>query len=226
MSSQALQRLPDSPLDTFDARKESRKSLLGFSLVYLSGYFTDLPATFPSSAYPCARKRRREARPHPRLPWFRQIHVRLARASVVGGIGVPGEIPVHPPHNRFQPPGNAEHRGHQNRAGNELPHQAGLRRDQGHGHRGLFAEGRGFRISNGVRILARSRGQKVRGLRHLQYRPRLVVVDDPEDGEWIRTKENRDKTARWLHSEVMGGLDARKGKLVVIGNQLHMDALL
>ena len=51
-------------------------------------------------------------------------------------------------------------------------------------------------------------------------------MDDPEDGEWIRTKENRDKTARWLHSEVMGGLDARKGKLVVIGNLLRMDALL
>ena len=37
---------PDSLFDTFDARKESRKSLLGFSLVYLSGYFTDPPATF------------------------------------------------------------------------------------------------------------------------------------------------------------------------------------
>ena len=44
-------------------------------------------------------------------------------------------------------------------------------------------------------ILARSRGQKVRGLRHLQFRPRLVIVDDPEDGEWVRTKENRDKIA-------------------------------
>jgi hypothetical protein len=81
-------------------------------------------------------------------------------------------------------------------------------------------------LSNGVRILARSRGQKVRGLRHLQHRPKLVVIDDPEDGEWIRTKENRDKTDRWLHSEIMPGMDARKGKLVVIGNLLHMDALL
>jgi hypothetical protein len=44
--------------------------------------------------------------------------------------------------------------------------------------------------------------------------------------EWVRTKENRDKTDRWLHSEVMPGLDARKGRLVVIGNLLHMDALL
>lgn len=54
----------------------------------------------------------------------------------------------------------------------------------------------------------------------------LVIVDDPEDGEWVRTKENRDKTERWLRSEVIGGMDARKGKLVVIGNLLHMDALL
>jgi hypothetical protein len=78
-------------------------------------------------------------------------------------------------------------------------------------------------LSNGVRILARSRGQKVRGLRHLQHRPKLVVIDDPED-EWVRTNENRDKTDRWLHSEIMPGMAARKGKLVVIGNLLHMDA--
>src|ERR1035438_4255227 len=36
----------DSPFDSFEARKESRKHLLGFSLIYLTGYFTDPPATF------------------------------------------------------------------------------------------------------------------------------------------------------------------------------------
>jgi hypothetical protein len=44
----------------------------------------------------------------------------------------------------------------------------------------------------------------------------LVVVDDPEDGEWLRMKENRDETNRWLHSEIIPGLDAGKGKLIVI----------
>jgi hypothetical protein len=34
------------------------------------------------------------------------------------------------------------------------------------------------------------------------------------------------KSTRWPHSEIMPGMDARKGKLVVIGNLLHMDALL
>jgi hypothetical protein len=61
-------------------------------------------------------------------------------------------------------------------------------------------------LSNSVRILARSRGQKVRGLRHLQHRPKLVAVDDREDGEWVSTKENRDKTDRRLHSEIIPGL--------------------
>jgi len=32
--------------------------------------------------------------------------------------------------------------------------------------------------------------------RTLDDRKWVVVVDDPEDGEWVRTKENRDKTAR------------------------------
>jgi hypothetical protein len=32
--------------DTYEARKETRKHLLGVSLVYLSGYFTDPSALF------------------------------------------------------------------------------------------------------------------------------------------------------------------------------------
>jgi hypothetical protein len=42
-------------------------------------------------------------------------------------------------------------------------------------------------LDNGVRILARSRGQKVRGLKHRQHRPALVVADDVVDLEWVRT---------------------------------------
>ena len=36
----------DSFYESYDARRESAKTLLGFSLVYLSGYFSDPPATF------------------------------------------------------------------------------------------------------------------------------------------------------------------------------------
>lgn len=37
---------PLDPYETHEARRESARSLLGFSLIYLSGYFTDSPATF------------------------------------------------------------------------------------------------------------------------------------------------------------------------------------
>ena len=36
----------DSFYESYDARRESARTLLGFSLVYLHGYFTDPPATF------------------------------------------------------------------------------------------------------------------------------------------------------------------------------------
>jgi hypothetical protein len=51
-----------------------------------------------------------------------------------------------------------------------------------------------------------------------EFHKSKIRSDDLEDGEWVRTKENRDKGNRWLHSEIIPGLDARKGKLVVIGN--------
>jgi len=81
-------------------------------------------------------------------------------------------------------------------------------------------------LSNGVRILARSRGQKIRGLRHREHRPKQVIADDVEDLEWVHSKENRDKTERWLRGEVIPAIDQTMGRLLVIGNHLHTDALM
>jgi hypothetical protein len=52
-------------------------------------------------------------------------------------------------------------------------------------------------LDNGVRILSRSRGQKIRGLKHRQHRPSLIIADDVEELDLIRTQENRDKGDRW-----------------------------
>ena len=81
-------------------------------------------------------------------------------------------------------------------------------------------------LNNGVRILARSRGQKVRGLRHREHRPKLVTVDDPEDTKWVKFKKNRDETMKWMQDEVLPSIDPHTGKMVVIGNFLHNDALM
>jgi len=81
-------------------------------------------------------------------------------------------------------------------------------------------------LDNGVRILARSRGQKVRGLKHRQHRPSLIVADDVEDIDWVRTQENRDKSSRWFRGTVLGGVEEAHGRVVIIGNWLHTDGLM
>lgn len=80
-------------------------------------------------------------------------------------------------------------------------------------------------LANGVRIFGRSRGQKVRGLKHRQFRPDLVIIDDPEEREKIDKKEYRDKTEHWIRDDVIPGL-AANGRLVVLGNRLHKDSLM
>jgi hypothetical protein len=46
-------QLLDTPFDSYDGRRESAKTLLGFSLVYLTNYFTDPPATFHGELFRC-----------------------------------------------------------------------------------------------------------------------------------------------------------------------------
>ncbi len=81
-------------------------------------------------------------------------------------------------------------------------------------------------ISNyGAKIMAVSIDQSVRGLRHKQYRPDLVVCDDIEDLQSVKTREGRDKTYAWVKGELIpaGDMGAR---IVFIGNLLHEDCLL
>lgn len=77
-----------------------------------------------------------------------------------------------------------------------------------------------------AKIVGKSTGQKVRGLRYKQWRPDLIVADDIEDLEAIRTKENRDKTHRWLTGNVIPAGERGKTKYVIIGNLLHADAIM
>lgn len=85
---------------------------------------------------------------------------------------------------------------------------------------------RNLLLTNGVRIIGRTRGQKIRGIRHKENRPDLVIVDDPEDLKWVDKKDNRDSTERWFLSEVVPAQQEDNSKLIVIGNLLHNDALM
>jgi len=81
-------------------------------------------------------------------------------------------------------------------------------------------------LTNDVLILGRSRGQKVRGLRHREFRPQVIIGDDLEDLKWVRFKKNRDATETWFNSEVIPAQQETGAKLVVVGNLLHKNALM
>ncbi|MFA6006901.1 MAG: hypothetical protein WC764_04240 [Candidatus Paceibacterota bacterium] len=76
-----------------------------------------------------------------------------------------------------------------------------------------------------ARISAHSNGGNIRGLRHLEIRPDLVVCDDIENIEETRQKEQRDKLYRWFKSDVMQVGD-RKTRYILLGNLLHSDGLM
>jgi len=81
-------------------------------------------------------------------------------------------------------------------------------------------------LAGGPRVLSRSIGQKIRGMKHREARPDLVIADDIESAESVRHKEQRDKTEEWLFSEVLPAVDAVSGRVVVLGNLLHGDSVI
>ncbi len=76
-----------------------------------------------------------------------------------------------------------------------------------------------------ARITVASTEQSIRGLRHNQYRPDLIIGDDVEDIASTKTRESRQKTYQWLTGEVIPAGD-RNTRLIIVGNLLHEDSLL
>jgi predicted phage terminase large subunit-like protein len=67
-------------------------------------------------------------------------------------------------------------------------------------------------------------GQQLRGSRYESYRPDLVVIDDIEETEKVRSDEQRAKLKQWFYGDVIPlGKEAR---FFVVGTMLHHDSLL
>src|SRR4029077_1827283 len=76
-----------------------------------------------------------------------------------------------------------------------------------------------------ARITAASSEQSIRGLRHNQHRPDLIVGDDLEDMASVKTKEGRQKTYQWFTGEAIPAGD-KNTRTIIVGNLLHEDSLL
>jgi len=77
----------------------------------------------------------------------------------------------------------------------------------------------------GARIMAVSVDQKFRGIKHDSHRPDLIICDDVEDLNSVKTREGREKTYGWFNSEVVPLGDIGT-KIIVVGNLLHKDSLI
>lgn len=80
-------------------------------------------------------------------------------------------------------------------------------------------------LSNGVKIEALGAGKKIRGRRHKQWRPDLILCDDLENDENVNTPEQRKKLRDWFYKAVSKAGDTYTD-IVYIGTLLHYDALL
>ncbi|MEA4941910.1 MAG: phage terminase large subunit [Oscillibacter sp.] len=76
-----------------------------------------------------------------------------------------------------------------------------------------------------IKIEAIGSGKKIRGRKHRNWRPDLIVLDDVENDENVRTSEQRDKLSNWFKKAVSKAGDDYTD-IIYIGTLLHYDSLL
>jgi hypothetical protein len=82
-----------------------------------------------------------------------------------------------------------------------------------------------LRLRNGVVIEALGTGSKMRGRRHQQHRPTLIILDDPENDEHTTSAIQRERSWRWFTRAALnaGSVDTN---LIALGTALHRECLV
>ena len=76
-----------------------------------------------------------------------------------------------------------------------------------------------------IKIEAIGSGKKIRGRKHRNWRPDLMILDDVENDENVRTPEQRAKLDNWFKKAVSKAGDDYTD-IIYIGTLLHYDSLL
>lgn len=106
----------------------------------------------------------------------------------------------------------------------ELLYNDRLRQDFGELVKGMKAVD-DFVTTNGVRVKARGRGQRLRGLKHRQWRPDLVILDDLENDLNVRNPEIVQQILEWITAAVYPAMEAN-GTLFIVGTILRRRSAL
>ena len=80
---------------------------------------------------------------------------------------------------------------------------------------------------NGIRVKGFGSGKRVRGIKHGVHRPDHAGIDDLENDENVRSRDQRDKLESWL-DEAVANLGAVDGTMSILytGTILHRDSVL
>ena len=78
---------------------------------------------------------------------------------------------------------------------------------------------------NGIRVEALGTGTKLRGRKHRQHRPTLIVVDDPQNTGHIVSELQRTRSWEWFTKDVCNA-GSPATNIIVLGTALHQDCII
>jgi len=81
-------------------------------------------------------------------------------------------------------------------------------------------------LKDGSIVICKGTGQQLRGIKHGNQRPTLLILDDPEDEVNTKTAEAMEFNLRWLLQSGVPSLDPLRGKICVIGTPQHQRCLV
>lgn len=79
---------------------------------------------------------------------------------------------------------------------------------------------------NNIMVAARSVGQNFRGIKHDQYRPSLIILDDVDGEKNTYNTDARKKVFDWFAKTVLKAGVTKTLNIVAVGTLLHPDSLL
>jgi predicted phage terminase large subunit-like protein len=79
--------------------------------------------------------------------------------------------------------------------------------------------------ANNIKVTAQGVNQNIRGRRHVETRPDLIIVDDAESRENTHTAEARAKLDEWFNKSILKA-GTKQTRVLVVGTIQHYDSLL
>ena len=79
---------------------------------------------------------------------------------------------------------------------------------------------------NNIKVTALGAGQKIRGRKHRQHRPTLIILDDIENEAEVISADLRESKMAWFKKAVLKAGTTAKTNVIAVGTVLHYESFL